>query len=106
MSDAYRTENTANFKFEKPATVDELERAEARLGRPLPSDYREFLSHANGGSGFVGDGEVYLWPIAVAVDSNQELHMQAHLPDYLLIGSDDGGEEFFAYDLRDGITIC
>jgi len=78
------------------SAVDEIERQESL---PLPEDYKRLLLVHGPGEGFVGEQYFILWDASEIIQFNKEYESKKYAPDFLLIGSNGGGEGF-AYDCR------
>lgn len=84
-----------------PAIASVIEHFQAESGIKLPEDYVGFLLHSNGADGPVGQtGYVSLWAIDELSELNSGYRVAEFAPGLLLFGS-DGGDEAFAFDLRD-----
>lgn len=100
--------NNAEFKLlagaltlRAPATVSAIEQFQTDCRVKLPEDYVGFLLHTNGADGPVGEtGYVSLWAIDELSELNNGYRVAEFAPGLLLFGS-DGGDEAFAFDLRD-----
>lgn len=85
----------SDFVFEQPITDEAIAAFERNEGVTLPPDYRDFLRRGNGGEGPVGEfGYARFWRLDDLATLNKEYGVHDSLPDYLLIGSDGGGEAF------------
>jgi hypothetical protein len=83
----------AGLKRNVPASDLEIAAFERGFGHRLPEDYRAFLRLANGAEGFVGDAYVALYEL----DHILERHRMSDESEYLVFGSNGGGEAF-AFD--------
>lgn len=84
-----------------PAEASEIARFQTDQGVMLPEDYVGFLLRTNGAEGPVGkSGYVSLWAIDDLSEMNRGYRVEEFAPGLLLFGS-DGGDEAFAFDLRD-----
>lgn len=100
--------NNAEFKLlagaltlRASATASAIERFQTDSGVKLPEDYVGFLLHSNGADGPVGEtGYVSMWAIDELSELNGGYRVAEYAPGLLLFGS-DGGDEAFAFDLRD-----
>jgi len=90
-------------KFNGNPRADEhlIRRFETESGFRLPEEYAQFLQHANGGEGFVGNAYVILWRVEELLEMNKAYRVAELAPGLLLFGSDGGGEAF-AFDTRSG----
>jgi len=76
-----------------PAGHEAIERVEDALGRPLPSDYREFLLKHNGGEGPIGDEGFGAFFGVEELPAIQEGYSELdHLAGWVIFGSTMGGE--------------
>jgi hypothetical protein len=82
-----------------PASQDLIGRCQQRLTVQLPTDYKRLLQQMNGGEGFIGTQYLQLWPIEEVVKTNTEADYGNAALEFLLFGSDGGGESF-AFDTR------
>jgi hypothetical protein len=89
----------SRFEGNPPAAESQIHALEVAEALKLPDDYVEFLKKRNGGSGFVGESFVRLFPVETVLQENSEFRKARYAPGALFIGS-DGGEELFAYDTR------
>ncbi|MBN8781337.1 SMI1/KNR4 family protein [Thiobacillus sp.] len=84
-----------------PAEASVIAQFRIDHGVELPEDYVDFLLHSNGADGPVGEtGYVSLWAIDELSELNRGYRVEEFAPGLLLFGS-DGGDEAFAFDLRD-----
>lgn len=84
-----------------PAEASSIEQFQMDHGLKLPEDYVGFLLRSNGADGPVGEtGYVSLWAINELSELNIGYRVGEFAPGLLLFGS-DGGDEAFAFDLRD-----
>lgn len=84
-----------------PADAFEIAQFQADQRVKLPEDYVGFLLHSNGAEGPVGSsGYVNLWAINDLSELNRGYRVGEFAPGLLIFGS-DGGDEAFAFDLRD-----
>jgi hypothetical protein len=84
-----------------PAKASAIAQFQIDHGIELPEDYVDFLLHSNGADGPVGEtGYVSLWGIDELIELNRGYRVEEFAPGILLFGS-DGGDEAFAFDLRD-----
>jgi hypothetical protein len=91
---------SSEFTLSIPATEAQIVEAEAAFGIRLPEQYREFLAKTNGAEGPIGGNEyVALWPVDQLKKLNDAYEVLTYAPDYLVIGSNGGGEAY-AFDLR------
>ena len=82
------------FQPNAPASTETL----ASLTKSLPESYFAFLTHANGGEGFIGDRYVRLWRAEELAEMNRAYKTEEFFPDFFFIGSNGGGEAY-AFDL-------
>jgi hypothetical protein len=68
------------------------------LRKQLPSDYLSAMAFANGGTGFVGNRYVKLWPVEKLLELNNAYQIQKYCPNLFAIGSHGGGETY-VFDL-------
>jgi hypothetical protein len=85
----------ASLQRKEPASDLAIASFERAFGRRLPDDYRAFLRLANGAEGFVGDYVAFY-----DLEHVLERHRMADESEYLVFGSDGGGEAF-AFDYND-----
>lgn len=72
-----------------PATEEQINAVEARLGRPLPTAFREVLKVSDG---VPTAGEVVLYGTASLFERNEDwAHVSERAPGFLAIGDDSGG---------------
>ena len=91
-----------DFNCNPPEDQAAIEQFQTATNITLPEDYSEFLRHANGGEGFVGEAAyVILWPIEEIQELNEAYEVEEFAPGLILFGSSGGGEAY-ASDLRDG----
>ncbi len=89
----------SDFEALPPASVGEVQDAEAGLGRPLPTDYEAFLLKHNGGEGFIGKHYLILWKATELVKFNEGYEVETYAPGLIMFGSTGGGDGF-AFDTR------
>jgi hypothetical protein len=89
----------ADFTVEPPATEQVIEAVEKTLGKPLPSDYREFLLQYNGGEGFIGKHYLILWKADELIQFNRDYQVHDYAPGFFMFGSTGGGDGY-AFDTR------
>jgi hypothetical protein len=90
----------SGFNCNGPAGVEEIRKTETGLGVVLPKEYIEFLLHANGGEGVIGDNAyLVLWRVEDLPEINAGYQVQIYAPGFVMFGSDGGGEAF-AFDMR------
>lgn len=65
----------------------------------LPQDYLRFLSHSNGGEGFIGDSYLILWKLEELRQLNDAYEVSQYAPGLIFFGSDGGGNAY-AFDAR------
>lgn len=102
MSDANDANSNllfSRFAANPPASHEEIEKAQQRLGFRLPKSYVDFLLTRNGGEGFVGKHYLVLWKVEDLITMNEAYHVAEFVPKILLFGSDGGGEAF-GFDTR------
>ena len=71
-----------------PASSASIAREEAQFGRPLPSDYLDFVGVSNG---LHTPGNLSLLPVEGVVARNADYEVQQYVPGYFMIGDDGGG---------------
>ena len=86
------------FQPNAPASTEALASLRAELAESLPERYFAFLTHANGGEGFIGDRYVQLWRAEELKQMNRAYKTAEFFPNLFFIGSDGGGEAY-AFDL-------
>ncbi|MDT9600230.1 SMI1/KNR4 family protein [Sphingosinicella rhizophila] len=87
------------FKSHPPADPDDMSAAEIGFHKPLPDDYKAFLSEHDGGEGFIGEHYVVLWRASDLLRFNSEYQVGEYAPGLIAFGSNGGGEGF-AFDTR------
>jgi hypothetical protein len=87
------------FKLAAPCPQNLITGAEAALGVALPTDYRLFMQHGNGGAGFIGEHYVHLWSVEDLARNNREYMAETLCPGHVMFGSDGGGESY-CFDTR------
>jgi hypothetical protein len=80
-----------------------LETIEARIGFPLPEDYKHYLENYKGFEGLIGEEYVQLWDLDELIEDNEDYLILNNLPQTLGIGGDRGGE-FIALEHLPGNT--
>jgi hypothetical protein len=88
-----------SFETRDGASEAALSAAQRDMGLALPADYLDWKRQSNGGSGFIDDCFLALWPIEEVKrlsDGYQEGQSERL---WLFFGSNGGGEGF-AFDLR------
>ena len=91
---------TRNMSKGESAQSEDVESVFGDMKIMPPTDYIEFLSHANGAEGPIGpSGYLVLWPIEQIREFNAAYHVEEFAPDLVLIGS-DGGDIAFGFDRR------
>ena len=89
-----------NFRANAPPALSSIRQFESVSGIRLPVDYTEFLSHANGGEGFIGPhAYAILWRVEELIELNKAYRVAEYAPGLFAFGSDGGGEAF-AFDRR------
>lgn len=89
-----------NFTSNPSATGNHIVEAETHFGCAFPTQYRHFMTHHDGGEGFIGGQYLILWRASELVEFNREYEAEKYAPGLLLFGSNGGGEAF-AFDTRD-----
>lgn len=89
----------AQFSGNPPADEAAFQRFETEAWFQLPEEYKEFLTLANGGAGFIGEAYMMHWRIEELRELNQAYQVAEYAPDLVLFGSNGGGEAF-AFDRR------
>ncbi len=100
---AMQTERIATWgeaEFSEPATPDELDAAEARLGHRLPEGLRSLLAECNGIVGDTGLG--LLWDAARIGEQNEVFRTHKDFPELYMpfeglvfFGDAGNGDQFF-----------
>jgi SMI1 / KNR4 family (SUKH-1) len=87
-----------------PASIEQLQQLESEFGAPFPEDYKQLMLSSNGIRGFI-DGETYihLWSTSEIPSLNTGYCTREFAPDFIIFGSDGGGEAF-AFDRKDSPT--
>lgn len=87
-----------------PCPTKTVSQFQATIGFTLPKDYIEFVLHANGGSGPVGEySHLVLWRVEDILPWNEGYSVSELAPGLVLFGS-DGGDTAYAF-LRWAVTI-
>src|ERR1044072_4876260 len=81
----------SEFTPAPPASLRKVMGVEKAANVRLPESYKEFLTHADGGCGFVGDNHIVLWPTHQLEEFNREYDVGTYAPGFFLIGSNGGG---------------
>lgn len=76
------------YDLNDPATFDMISDAERELGRNLHPDYTSFLKLSNG---LTTNGDLVLLEVEDIAIRNRDYEVGTYLPDYLMIGDDNGG---------------
>ncbi|MEY8382256.1 SMI1/KNR4 family protein [Christensenellaceae bacterium 44-20] len=87
----------SNFRFNSPATLEEINKLKNYLGINLPEDYFSFMMKNNGGEGWIEKKYLILWPIEKLLFYNKAYQVYKYAPGLLIFGS-NGGLEAFAFD--------
>lgn len=87
-------------QLNKGASGELVQAAIDALGKPLPSDYLQFIGEHDGGEGFVGDNYLILWRVGELAAFNLEYEVEQYAPGIILFGSDGGGEGY-GFDMRE-----
>lgn len=95
MMDAGETDFMPNGR----ASDGDVREAESHFGRPLPTQYRRFMSSQDGGEGFIGGQYLVLWRTSELFAFNRDYEAAHYAPGLLLFGSNGAGEAF-AFDMR------
>lgn len=91
----------SNLNCRAPATDEAVGVFERASRKQIPEDYREFLTIANGGEGFIGkNAYIILWPVDELASMNEAYEVENYAPGLLIFGSDGGGEAY-GFDTRD-----
>lgn len=91
----------ADAQFATPASHEEIDQIEQRLGQKVPPDLRELLRETNGVQGDYGSGLV--WSVQQIIETNEEFRRSADFAqlymsfDQLMFVGDNGGGDQFAY---------
>jgi hypothetical protein len=80
-----------------PATKEQIELAQEKLGVVFPARYVDFLLKSDGYEGLIGQAYIALWNIDDIVKRNEGYAVKEFAPHLVLFGS-DGGDEAFAFD--------
>jgi hypothetical protein len=89
-----------NLNSRPPATEESIGAFESTSGKQLTPDYREFLTLANGGEGFIGKHSyVIFWSLDELASMNRAYEVDNYAPGLLMFASDGGGEAF-GFDTR------
>lgn len=88
-----------SFDIGSPAPQEAIISAEMALNAKLPNGYVNFLGHANGGEGLIGNSYLILWPVEQLQELNEAYNVKEFAPGLLLFGSSGGGEAY-AFDMR------
>jgi hypothetical protein len=80
-----------------PQPVDVVAKIAQRLRIDWPADYVAFLTKSGGGTGWVGEHYIEVWPPDEIVSTNADLNLAEFAPNLVGLGSDGGGE-LFAFD--------
>ena len=84
----------------EPVSESAFRSLEQAIGFPLPETYRALMRRSNGIEGFVNRAHyIVLWRVEQVVELNDAYHVSEFAPGLLLFGS-NGGDEGFAFDLR------
>jgi len=90
----------ASFNGNAPASTAAISQFEKETGICLPEAYKQFLQHADGGEGFIGQGAyIILWRVEELLEMNNAYQVSEYAHGLLIFGSDGGGEAF-AFDMR------
>jgi SMI1/KNR4 family protein SUKH-1 len=92
-------ELTRRMTLGQPASKADIDAASDGLDFEFPDDYVEFLLGADGGSGFVGEAYLDLFPVERLREMNKAYAIEVFAPHLVLIGSDGGGTGY-AFDRR------
>lgn len=85
-----------SFAANPAASPNEIRKLRA-LYRGIPDDYLRFLLVTDGGEGWLGDGYFVFWRASELRELNRDYGADEDAPDFLLFGSNGGGESF-AFD--------
>jgi len=88
----------SNLSGECPGLHGGSRVSENRASESLPESFFAFLTHANGGEGFIRDRYVQLWRAEELAEMNRAYKTAEFFPNLFFIGSDGGGEAY-AFDL-------
>ena len=76
------------------ASEEAIQQAERSLDVRFPPDYLELMRAVNGYEGSTGATWLRLWPIEELVSRNQEQEASRCAPEFVVFGSNGGGETF------------
>lgn len=82
-----------------PADLNVIQNVEEQLGFLFPKEYVNFLLHANGGEGPIGENYLQLWSVEELIKDNEGYNVEEFAPGMLIIGS-DGGDTAYCIDTR------
>ncbi len=87
-------EGMRDHDLEPPATEGDVSTLELKCNFVLPEIYLEFLLTHNGGSGELPVQPCWyeVWPANEVLENNKNYEVAEHLPEFLAIGSNQGGE--------------
>ncbi len=96
------TEFLRGMNLEDGASPLEIMEAEDKLHLPLPPDYKQLLSFANGAAGILGSEEVHLFSLQEVSNVNSKFRKFSE--GLIIFGSDSAGEAY-AFDTLNKWTI-
>ncbi len=85
--------------LQSPATKEQIEITQEKMGILLPAEYVDFLLKSNGYEGSIGESYVAIWNIEELITLNDAYEVKEFAPHLILIGSDGGGEAY-GFDTR------
>ncbi|HYE67790.1 MAG TPA: HEAT repeat domain-containing protein [Anaerovoracaceae bacterium] len=89
--------------FRRGASSQLIEAVEAKYHFRFPQDYREFLLISNGASGFVGDSQLYIFPLEYLHETDSDDKPPVLIPPgFLEFGTN---LHSYAFDLRQAVPL-
>ena len=88
-----------------PASETNIKAAETAFERRFPAEYVEFLRHADGAAGPIGDLRyIDLWRVEELRERNDAYGVPEFAPTLIVFGS-DGGDTAYAFDVAQNFSI-
>ena len=87
-------ERLDEFEGNEGAPLDAIVKLEEKFNRKLPVELREILLEADGIGGVIGGHELQIWSVDEIIVHNRANRVQEHCPEFLVFGSDGGGETY------------
>lgn len=82
------------IKKNKPSTQNEVDIFLEKIDFKLPVGYIDFMKGANGAEIITEENYVLLWPLNEIFQNNQDYRVEEFAGDFVIIGSNGGGEAF------------